>query len=663
VTRAQARRLGAGELLAAAVLLAEIRRAWAPPPTLTISAWADQYRVLSSAASPSPGPWRTDREPWQRGIMDAFHENAETIVVMKSGQVGVTESAILNAIGYYIAHDPAPMLLVEPSEALAKRLSRNRLAYMLAATPALRVRVAPARAKSASSSMLHKIFTNGYLVLAGANSPTALASDPMRLVFFDEVDKYPEHLGDEGDPVSLGMKRTTTYWNRRHLLVSTPTVKHTSAIEQWFLQSDQRRYFVPCPRCEASFVLRWEHVRWPDGDPASAHLVCPHCAGRIEDHERPAMIAAGAWRATAPFRGVIGFHIWEAYTSRSRLAKIVTNFLRARELGREQLREWTNQTLGETWEDPGDAIEPHTLLARRERYLAEVPAGVLYLTAGVDTQDDRLEVWVWGWGLGEEAWLIDVRTLPGDPAKPEVWAMLDELLERQWGHARGHRPMIAVVGIDSGGHRTDHVYAYAERQQHRRVYATIGRDGQRPIWTPGHQPRSGSGRRKVPLYVVGVDNAKAEILSRLRLPIPGPGFMHLPLDHPAVDETAVAQLTSERLVTRYKRGRAFRVWELARPGQRNEGLDATVLALWALRALRPDLPAAAQRLAATPSPSPSPVSPPPAAVTPPTASPPASEPLEHIDTAPTPPPDPPRTATSSRRGWGVTRSSYVTSGA
>lgn len=660
----RARRLAgvAGAVLGAAVLLAQVRRTWGPPPRLTVSEWADAYRVLSGAATPTPGRWRTDREPWQRGIMDAFHEGADTIVVQKSGQVGVTESAILNTIGFFIAHDPAPMLLVEPSEALAKRLSKNRLRYMLAATPVLAARVAPPRSRDSSNTTLHKAFDNGYLVLAGANSPTALASDPMRLVFFDEVDKYPPHLGEEGDPVSLGMKRTTTYWNRRHLLASTPTLKGTSTIERWFLQSDQRRYVVPCPRCAHRDYFTWNDARhfriaYVNDDPATAHLVCPACRARIEDHERPAMIAAGAWRATAPFRGVIGFHVWEAYASTARLARIVANYLRALALGREELREWTNQTLGETWEEPGEAIEAHTLLARREKYLAEVPAGVLYLTAGVDTQDDRLEVWVWGWGLGEESWLVDVRTLPGDPKQPEVWAMLDELLfERQWQHARGHRPMIAAVAIDSAGHRTDHVYAYVAKHQHRRVYATIGRDGQRPIWTPGHRPRRGSGRRRCPLYVVGVDNAKAEIHARLRLLAPGPGYVHLPLDHPAADESTLGQLTSERLTTRYKRGRPYRVWELARSGARNEGLDCFVLALWALRELRPDMAAAVTKLATTPPPAPEPVAPALAAALA------ADVPAADVPAAAAAAAPPSSSSPSPPRGWRVTRSSYVSGG-
>jgi phage terminase large subunit GpA-like protein len=609
-------------LLSAAALLAEARRTWAPRESLTVSQWADRHRVLSSAATPTPGPWRTDREPWQRGLMDAIHEEADTIVVMKSAQVGVTESLMLNTIGYHIAQDPGPMLLVEPSEALARRVSKNRLAFMLAATPALVARVPPARSRSSANSLLHKSFAGGYLVLAGANSPTALASDPMRLVLFDEVDKYPPHLGEEGDPVSLGMKRTATFWNRRHVLVSTPTLRGSSKIEAWFLLSDQRRYVVPCPRCGHRDWFTWNDpkhfwISFTDRDPATARLVCPRCAGRIEDHERVGMIAAAErdfkaggpdpWQPTAPLRGVIGFHVWEAYKSTATLARIVANFLRARELGLDEQREWWNGTLGEPWEEPGEAVETSALLTRRERYLAEVPAGVLYLTAGVDTQDDRLEVWVWGWGLGKEAWLVDVRTLPGDPREPEVWAMLDELRARQWRHARGHTPMIARMAIDSAGHRTDHVYAYVTKTQHQGVRATIGRDGPRPIWTPGHQPRPGPGRRRCPLFVVGVDNAKAEVNASLRLATAGPGFVHLPMHLPQsdtpLDESYLDQLTAEKWARKIDRRKRTRwVWELKRAGLRNEGLDCAVLALWALSDLRPDLPAAAAGLERSPAP-------------------------------------------------------------
>jgi phage terminase large subunit GpA-like protein len=538
------------------------------------------------------------------------------------------------------------MLLVEPSEAMAKRISRGRLTPMLRDSPALASRVVPARSRVSSSSLLFKSYPGGHLILAGSNSPTALASDPIRWVFFDEVDKYPPTAGDDADPVSLGMKRSTTFWDRRHVLASTPTIEGSSTIEKWYHQGDQRRFHVPCPSCGRMDYLTWNDeghftVAFKDRDPSTARLRCPACFYEAQDHERRAMVAAGEWRATAQFRGIISFHISELYASTSSLKRIVTNFLRAREMGREELREFFNQTLGLPWRDEAARVESHALLSRLERYAAPVPRGVLFLTCGVDVQDDRLEARVWGWGQGEETWLIDVRTFPGDPAKPEPWQMLDDLLDTEWQHERGHRPKIAATAVDSGGHRTDHVYAYVERNRHRRVYATIGRDGQRAIWTPAIQSRPGPGRRRCPLSVVGVDSAKALIVSRLLLQTPGPGYVHLPV-HPAVTESEVDQLTSEELATVYdKRKRRKQVWRLRSHGVRNEGLDCFVLALWALRALRPDLEAAASELE-RPAPAPAPAKP--VKVE-------APRPFE--TTKPVGQPRPP--APTSARGWRVTR--------
>jgi phage terminase large subunit GpA-like protein len=582
----------------AAMKLAEVLAVLEPPPALTVSEWADAERRLPIGASAEPGPWRTDREPYQRGLMDAVHEGAETIVIQKSAQVGATE-VLLNAIGYHIAHDPSPILLVEPTESLAKRLSKHRLGPMLRDTPALRARVADPRGRRSTSTLLLKAFPGGFLALVGANSPTPLASDPIRLLLADEIDKYPPYVGDEGDPLALAMKRTTTFWNRLHVLTSTPTVKGLSRIESWFSLSDQRRYFVPCPRCGEAFVLEWRHVRWEGGaggDPETAHFVCPACGGRILDHERPGMIARGAWRATAPFRGVIGFHLWEAYSSRARLARIVRNFLVAKSRGVEALREWVNQTLGETWEEAGEQARPEVLVLRREAYSRDrLPAGVVCLTAGVDVQDDRLEVSVWGWGLGEESWVIEHRVLPGDPARPEPWQLLDEVLQAPYPHAGGARLPIHATCVDTAGHRSSYAYDYVLKRQHLRVFATIGRDGDRPIVSAPSEKRFGRDPRPVRLYTIGVDMAKALLASRLQLTAIGPGFVHLPK---TVDEEFIAQLTAEKLVTRYAHGVPVRQWIQTRP--RNEALDCANLALAALRLLNPRLAAMAEILAATP---------------------------------------------------------------
>ena len=566
----------------------QVMAQFAPPPELTVSEWADRERHLAPESSAEPGQWRTDRAPYQRAIMDAVHDpSVGTVVFMASSQVGKTEIA-LNILGYHIEVDPCPMMLLEPTLDLADAISKDRLKPMFRDTPALRGLVGDARQKTATQTTRHMTFPGGHLTLAGANSPASLASRPIRILLADEVDRYPPQVGEEGDPLALGIKRTATFWNRKIYVVSSPTVKGASRIEAWYGESDQRRFFVPCPRCGAMHELEWRHVRWENQDPATAHLVCPACEGRIEDRERPAMVRAGEWRATAPFLGIAGFFIWEAYSPWVRLSKIVGDFLKARREGVESFRAWVNTSLGQPWEDEGDKVESHVLLARREPYGPAVPAGVCCLTMGVDVQDDRLELQVIGWGPGEEAWPVEVRTLPGDPQRPEPWRALDEVLGQPWPHASGARLMILATAIDSGGHRTNYVYSYVATRQHLRVYATIGRDGEnRPAVSAPAGKRTGRDPRPVPLYTIGVDGVKGLLYSRLRVTAPGAGYVHLPADRHGFDEEYVAQLTAEKLVTRYKYGVPSRHWVQTRP--RNEALDTAVLALAALRLLNPKL--------------------------------------------------------------------------
>jgi phage terminase large subunit GpA-like protein len=607
-------------------------RALAPPPDLTVSQFADAELVVTSG--PLAGThWQTDFAPYQRGILDVFHEKGIThAVVMGSSQWGKTACAV-NVCGYHIAHDPCPILVVEPTvDPMAKDFARNRLDTVIAASPALRDRVSKKRAKDSSNTILGKSFLGGFIAIGGANSASSLASRAIRLLVLDEVDRYPRELKGEGSTLSIAMKRTQTYRSRKRILMlSTPTVKG-GTIETWFLRGDQRRYFVPCPACEHMHAFEWKNVRW-DGptvrptepgafghvwkandDPRSARLHCPECGHGLDDAERVAVLSRGEWRATAEHADptIASFHLWEGYSPFSSLAEIVAGFIRARELQKagdaSEMHTWQNTTLGEPIElDKGDGVEPHVLLMRREEVeldeanRIDAPDGVACLTMGVDVQDDRLELLVTGWGVGEESWLVDRQTLPGNTEQPEPWEMLDEVLNHEYLHASKQRIGVMATCIDSAGHRTTLVYEYARRQAARRVFAIIGRDGQRPIVSSPSPRKWGREKRQVPLYTIGVDAAKALIVSRLALSKPGPGYIHIPKTDWADDELA-AQLTSERLVTRFARGVPSQTWRKIRP--RNEALDCAVYALGALRLLHPDLAMLAKRLAAPPAPKP-----------------------------------------------------------
>jgi phage terminase large subunit GpA-like protein len=577
-----------------------VRSGFLPPPDFTVSEFSD--RELLVTTGPLAGThWQTSFAPYQRGILDAFHEpGVEIAVVMGSSQWGKTACAV-NIVAYHIAHDPCPILVVEPTvDPMAKDFARNRLEPVIAASPRLRECVSKKRAKDASNTTLQKTFRGGSLAIGGANSAASLAARSTRLLVLDEIDRYPPELPGEGSTLAIAMKRTAAYRRRRRILMlSSPTLKG-AAIHTWFERGDQRRYFVPCPSCGDMHPYEWKNVRWVGDDPRTARLHCPSCSHAISEAERVALLDKGEWRSTAERKepGVISFHLWEGYSPLSSLAEIVGGFLRARALqkagDRSEMHTWENTTLGEPIEpDEGEGVEPHVLLMRRETYDSELPGGACCVTMGVDVQDDRLETLIFGWGPGEESWIVDRHTLPGDTSQPEPWQMLDEVLDHQYRHASGQRLGVQATCIDSAGHRTTLVYDYAARQAARRVFAIIGRDGQRPIVSSPSPRKWGQQKRQVPLYTVGTDAAKALIVSRLALTAKGPGYVHLPHVDWADDELA-AQLGSERLVTRFTKGVPSQIWKKTRP--RNEMLDCAVYALAALRLRHPDLDLLSQRL-------------------------------------------------------------------
>lgn len=608
-----------------AAALARARSAFLPPPDLTVSQFAD--RELLVTTGPLAGThWQTSFAPYQRGILNAFHEpGVEIAVVMGSSQWGKTACAV-NVVAYHMAHDPCPILVVEPTvDPMAKDFAKNRLEPVIAASPILRDRVSKKRAKDASNTILQKTFRGGSLSIGGANSAASLAARSTRLLVLDEIDRYPPELPGEGSTMAIAMKRTSAYRRRRRVLMtSSPTLKGGS-IDTWFKRGDQRRFYVPCPSCGHMHAFTWACVRWQkckvaegwEDDPKTARLHCPECDYSIGDAERVAILARGEWRPETERReqSIVSFHLWEAYSPLSSLSEIVSTFLRARELQKagdqSEMHTWQNTTLGEPVEpDAGDGVEPHVLLMRREPFgEADMPEGACCLTMGVDVQDDRIEVLVVGWGPGEESWLVDRQILPGDTSQPEPWKELDQVLDHQYLHASGQRLGVQATCIDSAGHRTTLVYDYAARQAARRVFAVIGRDGQRPIVSSPSPRKWGREKRQVPLYTVGVDAAKAIIVSRLKLTEKGMGYVHIPLQDWADDELA-AQLTSERLVTKFSKGVPSQVWKKMRP--RNEALDCTVYALAALRLLHPDLELLAVRLRnpGAPKPPPKPAQPP-----------------------------------------------------
>jgi phage terminase large subunit GpA-like protein len=502
--------------------------------------------------------------------MDACSDpTISEVVVMAGAQLGKTE-ALLNIIGYHIAHDPCPILVLQPTLEMAQAFSKDRIAAgLIRSTPCLKGKVKDPRARDSGNTTLHKVFPGGAITMVGANSPSGLASRPIRLVLCDEVDRYPSSAGSEGDPIQLARKRSATFWNRKIVTVSTPTNKGSSRIEDAFELSDQRRYHVPCKHCEEYQVLKWGNVKWTDDQPDTARYMCEHCAALWSESDRTWSIRNGQWIAEKPFAGVAGFAINGLYSPWTPLSDGVKDFLNVKK-NPEQLRVWTNTYLGETWEDQGERVDDWALAERREP-LEPIPDDVLVLVAGVDCQDNRLEISVVGLGRDDESYVLSHDTLYGDPSTPQLWTSLETKLFRQYETESGRQMAIRAACVDSGGHFTNSVYAFCKKHTGRRVFAIKGVGGEgKPI---AGRP-SKSNVAKCPLFPVGVNTVKELLFARMRIQEQGAGYIHFSED---LSDEYFKQLTAEKIVTRFHKG--FKRREFIKTRPRNEALDCFVYAL------------------------------------------------------------------------------------
>lgn len=566
-----------------------MRKRLAPPPKLTISTWADRHRVLSRESSAAPGKWRTDRAPYLREIMDAFSEPLiERIVFMKPGQVGATE-VILNVIGFHIDRDPAPILVVQPNvKPMGESFSKDRLAPMIRDSPRLTGKVRDPRARDSGNTILHKVFSGGQVTVVGANSPAGLASRPIRILLLDEVDRYPLSAGTEGDPMSLAIQRTETFWNRKIAAFSTPGDKGVSRIEREWESSDQRRFEVPCPHCARFQILEWPRLKFSRDDhgdvvPESVHYECAGCPRPIEETHKLALVRGGRWVATHPGRRVAGFHINALYSPWSRWPALAQGWIDAQQ-DREQLKAFINLKLGELWEDRSEKLEPTALAERAEQYGAgiDVPAAVGVLTAAVDVHPDRLELLVVGWGADEESWRIAHHRIMGDTEQADPWQRLEPLLTKAYAHAGGATLRLQAVMVDSGN-QTVTVYRFVRPRETRNIFACKGDEGGR-----GGPPLARARRKNrygIKLFTIGTMALKDALFSRLRIQQPGARYMHFRTMLPdgGFDGEYFAQFGAERAVIERVRGRPVRRYVQTR--DRNEAIDLEVMNLAALHAL------------------------------------------------------------------------------
>ncbi len=586
-----------------------------PPEDLTVTEWAEKNRRLSSESSAEPGPWRTERTPYLREVMDCFTDpKVRHIVMVAASQVGKTE-AELNMIGYIIAQDPGSILFVHPVNGDAKEFSKLRIAPMIRDCPVLRQRVADPKSRDSSNTILQKSYPGGILTMCGSTEAHALASKPIRYVFGDERDRWALSAGTEGDPWKLAMARQKTFYNAKAVEVSTPTIKNASAIEDAYSSGTMERWKSRCPHCGEYHEIQWADIRFCHEETVvggkktckvtEIYYVCPDCGG-VSD-ELSMKRAPARWEAANPAayeQGTRSFWLNAFVSQWASWESIILDYLDAIGSTRK-MQVVYNTEFGELWEDRGDLEDEDSLLARREDYGRredgsdiELPEGVLVLTCGIDTQDDRLEFEVIGHGHFGETWGIRKGILMGRPDDDETWAQLDDILDHVYRFGSGVGLRISMSFMDEGGHFTMEVRQRCRARLSKKLFCIKGMPGQdKPYTAPPKKQKIMIRNIMVGTcwqYQLGVDSGKELIMDNLKVQTPGPNYCHFPRRDDYGSGYFQGLLSEVKVYDPNKR-QPWR-WQKIPGHERNEALDCRNYALAAMKALPVNLDEAERRL-------------------------------------------------------------------
>ena len=555
-------------------LRARLYASLSPMRQMKTSEWATQNLFLSKEEGPEPGLYSYRDLPWQAEVMDALDDiEAESLVIKAASQVGKT--TISKAImGRTIDLDPCPILVVQSTQDAAKEYSTTRLKPMFRDCPVFKNKL------TADDTYL-KTFTGGYVAMAWSQSPTTLASKTIKVLLGDEIDRWPSNSGSEGDPLDIAKARTENYPDAKHAFVSSPTTAD-GRINVEYSKTNQNRFFVCCPHCGHEHVMDFlEQIRMINDDPNTAMLACPACAGLYGDADLPEMVRVGRFIPKFPERKKhVGFEISRLMVPKwTKLTDLAEKYLAAKS-STEQLQVFVNTQLGQVYVDKkGQISSAASLAARRENYdHTRIPDGVLFITAGVDVQKDRIELEIVGFGLNEESWGLQYIVLVGDPSENEVWRNLNEVLLSGFTTADGRYLRIAAACVDSSDN-TQKVYEFCHGRTKRRIWATKGREGPLPIWParPSRSKRHG----KFQVRIIGVDTIKDTLNARFKKREGEAGYCHFPYtyDEHIVDAERdeeydyFAQLTSERRKPHWNRsGKQYYSW-VKEKHRRNEALD------------------------------------------------------------------------------------------
>ena len=552
-----------------------------PPPDYKLSEWSDNYSTMQAEDSAVSGRWKTSVAEYQRGIMDSYNEEGiEKIICMTSTQIGKT-SILKNIFGYSVDNNPRPIMFVFPDLGIAKRFSRNRLSSYIRDTKKITDKFRSNKTKDSGNTILHKKFPGGHVLLVGASSPSGLSESPISLLLIDELDRWPLSAGNEGDPLELVLRRTSNFWNRKIFIFSTPT-NQNSKINSEYEKSDKRKYFVSCPHCKKDILFLFKNLKWEVLKKGKKiWYECPECGEHIFEKQKKTLIEKGIWKATAKsYDGkTAGFWLNALYSPWISWNEIIDEFNKAKK-NKNTLRVFINTFLAEIFDDYGDAPDHVHIYARREFYeQGTIPSDkILFLTASVDTQDDRFEVDVKGWTKNQESYLIEHLVFLNPTNDLNNYHVLDSVLEKVYIHPLGARMKIKALGIDVQGHSTQTVYMWVRRQDKTRVFALRGETLSMPIGQPRPTDINFGGQKitnGVRYWPIGVSHLKAELYAKLRLqPNKDGGFPFGYHHFPDLQEDYFKQLTAESLTTKIVNGIQKYYW--TKHYERNEALDLNV---------------------------------------------------------------------------------------
>jgi phage terminase large subunit GpA-like protein len=580
------------------------------PTPVSLEAWAREHFYLSKESSYVEQSWKP--WPFQRAILACIsNDDIREIDFMKSARVGYTKM-LLASIGYFAEHKRRNQALWQPTDGDSDEFVKTELDTMLRDVKVMAKAMPAHVSRHKDNTLAQKKFKGCLLHTRGGTAARAYRRISVDVAYLDELDAFLRDIDKEGSPDVLAGKRVEGATFPKLVTGSTPKLKGLSLIEDRHDAADERFcYAVPCPDCGGYHELQWggkeeaSGFKWINNDPDTVRHACPHCGSLIGQGQYLAVAERGRWQnkgATVTidqdgvFRNAAGhmiqpprhiaFHVWTAYSPLATWADLVREFQTAHQVAQSgdvsKLKAFTNTTLGRTWALDVEKSDHEQMRERAEPYsLGTVPMGCLLLLAGCDTQDNRLEVVVWGYGRGCQKWVIDHRIFYGNPGEDQVWLDLAEyLFETEFQHASGQRLRIHAGAIDTGGHHTHAVYSFVHEHAARKVFAVRGSPGREKHIKNGASKVDidwrGKVRRKgLILWQVGTNLAKDLIFGRLQIERQGPGFMHFSKD---LSDEFYKQLAGEARVERAVSGGRESRWTPLR--KRVEALDCTVYAVW-----------------------------------------------------------------------------------